>query len=156
MTVGFVDYFAQLDLRSSTTQPWQWIHRVQVRARSRRKMTCDLRFLHVWKIVRVTLTFWSSVTSVKRKPCQAKSITTTTAASFASLAGHSLGVPIRYQFHQHFTSSFFIRKSFKQLFCTYGLGLYFFGKRKLVQMLLVKSWWNWLQVSISQTFYSHF
>ena len=32
---------------------------------------------------------------------------------------------IRCQFHQHFTSSFFVQKSFEQLFCTYGLGLYF-------------------------------
>ena len=41
----------------------------------------------------------------------------------------------RCQFHQHFTSSFFVQKSFEQLFCTYGLGLYFFGQRKLAQKL---------------------
>ena len=34
----------------------------------------------------------------------------------------------RCQFHQHFTSSFFVQNSFKQLFCTKGLGLYFFDK----------------------------
>ena len=51
----------------------------------------------------------------------------------------------RCQFHQHFTSSFFIRKSFEQLFCTYSLGLYFFGARILAQKLLVKCWCNWPQ-----------
>ena len=49
----------------------------------------------------------------------------------------------RCQFHQHFMRSFFVQKSFEQLFCTYGLGLYFFGERKLAQKLLVKCWWNW-------------
>ena len=47
------------------------------------------------------------------------------------------------QFHQHFTSSFFIQKLFEQLFCTYILGLYFLGTRKLALKLLVKCWWNW-------------
>ena len=56
----------------------------------------------------------------------------------------------RCQFHQHFTSSFFVRKSFKQLFCTYGLSLYLFGKRKLTKKLLVKCWSNWLQVGENQ------
>ena len=51
----------------------------------------------------------------------------------------------RCQFLQHFTSSFFVRKSFGQLFCTYGLGLYIFGTRILAQKLLVKCWWNWPQ-----------
>ena len=51
----------------------------------------------------------------------------------------------RCQFHQHFMSSFFIQKSFEQFFCTYILGLYFFGKRKLAQKLCVTCWWNWLQ-----------
>ena len=55
----------------------------------------------------------------------------------------------RCQFHQHFTCSFFIWKSFKKLFCTYCLGLYFFGGRKLAQKLLVKCWWNWLQVYLA-------
>ena len=50
----------------------------------------------------------------------------------------------RCQFHQHFKSSFFVPKSFEQLFCTYGLGFYFFCKRKLAQKLCVKCWWNWL------------
>ena len=49
-------------------------------------------------------------------------------------------VIFRCQFHQHFTSSFFVRKSFEQLFCTYGLGLYFFGARILAQKLFVKCW----------------
>jgi hypothetical protein len=35
---------------------------------------------------------------------------------------------IRCQFHQHFTSSFFVRKLHKQLFCTYIIGLYFFAR----------------------------
>ncbi len=48
--------------------------------------------------------------------------------------------------HQHFTSSFFVRKSFEQLFCTYGVDLYFFGERKLAQKQHVKCWWNLLQV----------
>ena len=51
--------------------------------------------------------------------------------------------PSLYQFHQHFTSSFLLQKSFEQLFCTYGLGLYFFGTRKWAQMLNIKCWWNW-------------
>ena len=49
-------------------------------------------------------------------------------------------VPFRCQFHQHFTSSVFVRKSFEQLFCSYGLGLYFVGARILAQKLLVKCW----------------
>ena len=49
----------------------------------------------------------------------------------------------RCQFHQHFTSIFFVQKSFEHLFCTYILGLYSFGARKLAQKLLVKCWWNW-------------
>ena len=49
----------------------------------------------------------------------------------------------RCQFHQRSTSSFFVQKSFEQLFCTYILGLYFFGTRKLAQKLLVKCWWNY-------------
>ena len=46
----------------------------------------------------------------------------------------------RCQFHQHFMSSFFVGKSFEQLFCTYNLGLYLFGARKSAQKLLVKCW----------------
>ena len=38
---------------------------------------------------------------------------------------------IRCQFHQHFTSSFFIRKSFEQLFCTYIVGFYFFWRKEI-------------------------
>ena len=40
-------------------------------------------------------------------------------------------------FHQHFMISFIIWKSFEQLFWTYGLGLCFFGKRKLAQKLML-------------------
>ena len=47
------------------------------------------------------------------------------------------------QFHQHFTSSFFVGKCFEKLFCTYIVGLYFFVARKLAQTLLIKCWWNW-------------
>ena len=43
------------------------------------------------------------------------------------------------QFHQHFTRTFFVRKSFEQLFCTYSVGLYFFGARILAQKLLVNT-----------------
>ena len=35
---------------------------------------------------------------------------------------------LRCQFHQHFTRSFFVQKSFEQLFCTYALGLYFLAQ----------------------------
>ena len=48
-----------------------------------------------------------------------------------------------------FYEQLFVRKSFELLFCAYVLGLYFFGKRKLAQKLLIKCWWNWLKVSIS-------
>ncbi len=52
----------------------------------------------------------------------------------------------RCQFHQHFTPDFFVHKCFAQLF-SFSLGLVvFFGIRMLVQKLLVKCWWNWLQV----------
>ena len=37
---------------------------------------------------------------------------------------------------------------YEQLFGTYGLGLNFFGERKLVQKLLVKCLWNWLLESL--------
>ena len=52
------------------------------------------------------------------------------------------GKTARSQFHQHFMSGFFAQKCFEQLFCSYSLALYFFGKRILVQKLLVKCWWN--------------
>ena len=51
----------------------------------------------------------------------------------------------RGQFHQHSTSSFFVWKFLEQLFCTYIVGLYFFGVRKLGQKLCIKCWWNWPQ-----------
>jgi len=56
------------------------------------------------------------------------------------------------KFINFFTQAFFVQKSLAQLFSNYSLALYFFAKRILVQMLLIKSWWNWLQVSISSTF----
>ena len=40
-------------------------------------------------------------------------------------------------------SGFFVQKCFAQLFCIYSLGLYFFGKWKSAQKLLVNCWWNW-------------
>ncbi len=40
-------------------------------------------------------------------------------------------------------ASFFVQKIHAHLFCTYILGLYFFGERVLVQKLLLKCWWNW-------------
>ncbi len=58
------------------------------------------------------------------------------------------------QFHQHFKSSFFLQKYFSHLVCATICGLLFFCKRKLVQKLLIKCWWTWLQVSISLTFYN--
>ena len=47
----------------------------------------------------------------------------------------------RCQFHQHFTSSFFVHKYFAQLLhmCLH-FGFVIFGKRILVQKLLIKSW----------------
>ena len=56
----------------------------------------------------------------------------------------------RCQFHQRFTSSFFERKSFEQLFL-YSLGLYFFGERTLAQKLRVKCCWNWLKPNLSHS-----
>ncbi len=52
---------------------------------------------------------------------------------------------VRCQFHQYFSSSFFVWKFFAQLLCAYKLGLQFFGERILVQKLLIKCWWNWHQ-----------
>ncbi len=50
------------------------------------------------------------------------------------------------QFHQHFIHGFFVRKCLEQIFCTYILGLYFFGKKVAAPKLLLKCWW------ISSTF----
>jgi len=63
------------------------------------------------------------------------------------------GVQTRSKFYQHFTSAFFTRKCFAQLFSNYSLALWLFGKRISVKKLLVTCWWNWLQVSIPSTFY---
>jgi hypothetical protein len=51
-------------------------------------------------------------------------------------------VSARCQSYQYFTSSFFIQKFFAQLLCAYNLGLQIFGKRVLVQELLIKCWKN--------------
>jgi hypothetical protein len=53
----------------------------------------------------------------------------------------------RCQFQQHFTRTFFVQKCFAQLFSTYILALYFFGKRILAQKMHVKCWWNGLKES---------
>ena len=53
--------------------------------------------------------------------------------------------PYKCQFHQHFSSCFFVKK----WFCTavYAWwGFVFFGERKLTQKLNCKCWWNWFQV----------
>ncbi len=47
------------------------------------------------------------------------------------------------QFHQHFTSSFFVQKCYEHLFSSYSFCLNFCGKRILAEKLLVKCWWNW-------------
>ncbi len=60
---------------------------------------------------------------------------------------------IRGQFHQRSTCSFYICKLRAQLFCAYVLGLHFTGVSLTAQKLHVECWWNWLQVSISSTFY---
>ena len=44
-----------------------------------------------------------------------------------------------------FYEQLFAQKYFAHLLCTYSFGLSYFGERKLVQKLLVKWWWNWLQ-----------
>jgi len=56
----------------------------------------------------------------------------------------------RCQFHQHFSSSFFIWKCFVQLFSNYSLALYLFVKRISMQKLLVISWWTWLQAGVAR------
>ncbi len=64
----------------------------------------------------------------------------------------------RCQFHQRFTGTFFVQKSFWQLFSSYFLALlkgFWWKKRFCMKNLCVKRWWNWPQVSISPTFYKH-
>ncbi len=58
-----------------------------------------------------------------------------------------LSTTVRGQFHQHSTSSFYVRKLRAQLFCAYVLGLYFTGVSLPAQKLLVECWWNWAQIS---------
>ncbi len=48
----------------------------------------------------------------------------------------------RYQFNQHFSSIF--KKCYSPLFFAHSLCLYFFGKRVMTKMQLIKCWWNWL------------
>ncbi len=48
----------------------------------------------------------------------------------------------RGQFHQRSTRSFYVRQLRTQLFCTYGLGLYFTGVSLPAQKLRVERWWN--------------
>jgi len=52
-----------------------------------------------------------------------------------------------------FTNSFFVQKCFVKLFYACSLAMQFFDKRILVQKPLVICCWNWLQMSISTTFY---
>ncbi len=59
----------------------------------------------------------------------------------------------RCQFHQHFTWDFLVQKCLAHLFYIYSSALWLFGERIPAQKLLVKCRWNWLQVSISSTFY---
>jgi len=63
---------------------------------------------------------------------------------------------MRSQFHQLFMNNFFVQKCFTKLFSPSSLGLKFFGKMILAQKLLVKCWWNWLQVTLYQHFTSSF
>ncbi len=58
------------------------------------------------------------------------------------------------------TCGFFVQKFCLQVFCTYTLGLYFFGTRILAQKLFKKCWWNWHQIftSVKKSigFFDHF
>ncbi len=62
----------------------------------------------------------------------------------------------RSQFHQPFTHGFFVRKFCAKLFCTYILGLKFFGARilalcahKMLVKLTTIGWW-WIQKKLSR------
>jgi len=46
-----------------------------------------------------------------------------------------------------------ILRKFFAAFIVLQFGIVIFFKRKLVQKLLVKCWWNWLQMSVSPTLY---
>lgn len=46
---------------------------------------------------------------------------------------------------KNFKSMFIVPKYLEQLYCTYSLGWYCFGKRKTVKNLLISYWWNWCQ-----------
>ncbi len=45
----------------------------------------------------------------------------------------------------------FVQKCFAQLLSNYSLALWLFGARISMQKLLVKCWWNWLQVKPSNS-----
>ncbi len=49
----------------------------------------------------------------------------------------------RSQFHQRFTSDFFVQKSFCQLFSSYILALAKVLKHFCTKNVRVKCWWNW-------------
>ncbi len=54
---------------------------------------------------------------------------------------------LRWKFHQHFMSNFFCTKVLRAAFFVLEEWLdTFLGTWKLVQKLLLKCWWNWLQV----------
>ena len=59
----------------------------------------------------------------------------------------------RVNFTNNLQAAFSYKSLLSSFFCTCGLGLYFFGKRKLVQKRLIKCWWNWLLGLISPTIY---
>jgi len=73
----------------------------------------------------------------------------------ANLADHkwsaeqTLGITELYrcQFHQHFTSEFFIRTSFQQLFSSYMFVKKSCQNDVCTKNSQVKCWWNWLQCS---------
>jgi len=62
-------------------------------------------------------------------------------------APHS--IPFRCHFHQNFMSSFFIQKCLAQFISNYILAFLISCHKNIVQKLLVKCWWNWLQVGLT-------
>jgi len=65
----------------------------------------------------------------------------------SGVCDHHPNLGLRCQFHQHFMNKFYLQKCFAQFFSSYSLALQFHGTQILAQNLLVKCWWNWLQVS---------
>jgi len=49
------------------------------------------------------------------------------------------------QFHQHFTTSFFMQKYFSKLFSTYSFVFVICVERIIAQKLILKCWWNLLK-----------